>query len=460
MPYPAGAQTSTSPRARPSSRRAVSRGRGTRSGRDAGTRSLVASRTSRSGAVTGDSTIADLHAHRLQRSFVRCWQDHHSPQRISYNDKIAAHRRGRMASAIKRTARRMPSVGPRPASGVGNRRQLARRHGAGTRLPGGCIAGQTHAADLLPAGPRLPRHGSGRGWISRGRRRSARHGEHCEPGTSRSAPAPPPRAGPIVRPARNRVNDGAGPPGEISGSALARAETYVLARLPFRGRRDLVLTTTLQWCLQCAGAIRPGPIATVRFAGPDRYWDGCHDFGKLSAREARRTQPARIRPRRDELGTFATLISRFVRLPPACEQALRAPADGPAVCLVHELEGSGEVERLAAMDIAQGLGYLRPRLGNWRWSCPAEDGSRYCRVTGSSRSQRRPAAQPAYLYIAAMRGITRSCREEVCRITLDICQTRLATRTRTSRPRGQDDPEPDFPSGLGAANSTRRTAWP
>ena len=318
-----------------------------------------------------------------------------------------------MASAIKRTARRMPSVGPRPASGVGNRRQLARRHGAGTRLPGGCIAGQTHAADLLPAGPRLPRHGSGRGWISRGRRRSARHGEHCEPGTSRSAPAPPPRAGPIVCPARNRVNDGAGPPGEISGSALARAETYVLTRLPFRGRRDLVLTTTLQRCLQCAGAIRPGPIATVRFAGPDRYWDGCHDFGKLSAREARRTQPARIRPRRDELGTFATLISRFVRLPPACEQALRAPADGPAACLVHELEGSGEVERLAAMDIAQGLGYLRPRLGNWRWSCPAEDGSRYCRVTGSPRSQRRPAAQPAYLYIAAMRGITRSCRVEI-----------------------------------------------
>ena len=67
--------------------------------------------------------------------------------------------------------------------------------------------------------------------------------------------------------------------------------------------------------LQCAGAIRLGPVAAVRFAGPDRYWDGCHDFGKLSAREARRTQPARIGPRRDELGTFATLISRFVHLP-------------------------------------------------------------------------------------------------------------------------------------------------
>jgi tRNA(Arg) A34 adenosine deaminase TadA len=90
--------------------------------------------------------------------------------------------------------------------------------------------------------------------------------------------------GQIIYSARNRVNDAQGPLREIFGSALAHAETNVLARLPFRGRRDLVLTTTLQRCLQCAAAIRLGPVATVRFAGPDRYWDGCHDFGRLSAR--------------------------------------------------------------------------------------------------------------------------------------------------------------------------------
>ena len=168
--------------------------------------------------------------------------------------------------------------------------------------------------------------------------------------------------GEVVYAARNRVNDGDGPPGEIFGSALAHAETNVLARLPFGGRRDLVLTTTLQPCLQCAGAIRLGPIATVQFAGPDRYWDGCHDFGKLSAREAHRTQPARIGPRRDELGTFATLISRLTHLPPAYEQALRALGEGPMVDLARELEGGGEVERLAAMDVVEGLGYLWPRL--------------------------------------------------------------------------------------------------
>jgi hypothetical protein len=56
------------------------------------------------------------------------------------------------------------------------------------------------------------------------------------------------------------------------------------------------------------------------------------------------------------------LISRLAHLPPAYEEALRALGEGPMVDLVHELEGDGEVKRLAAMDIAEGLGYLWPRL--------------------------------------------------------------------------------------------------
>jgi tRNA(Arg) A34 adenosine deaminase TadA len=169
--------------------------------------------------------------------------------------------------------------------------------------------------------------------------------------------------GEIVRSARNRVNDAEGPPGEIFGSALAHAETNVLARLAFRRHRDLVLTTTLEPCLQCAGAIRLGPVSTVRFAGPDRYWDGCHDFGKLSAREAQRTQPTRIGPRRDELGTFATLISRFgPARTPKFEKALRTLGEGPMVDLVHGLEDDGEAGRLSAMEVDEALGYLWPQL--------------------------------------------------------------------------------------------------
>ena len=88
--------------------------------------------------------------------------------------------------------------------------------------------------------------------------------------------------GSIVRSGRNRVFDSDGPHGEIFGSSLAHAEMNVLAKLEFLRHSNLVLTTTLEPCLQCAAAIRLGPIATVRFAGRDAYWDGCHDFGKLS----------------------------------------------------------------------------------------------------------------------------------------------------------------------------------
>jgi tRNA(Arg) A34 adenosine deaminase TadA len=169
--------------------------------------------------------------------------------------------------------------------------------------------------------------------------------------------------GEIVYAARNRVADDDGPPGEIFGSSLAHAEMNVLARLPFGHGRDLVLTTTLQPCLQCAGAIRLGPVSTVRFAGADRYWDGCHDFGKLSAREAQRAQPVRIGPRRDELGTFATLITRFgMGVGPGYEQALRTLGEGPLTDLWHELEDGGEADRLAAMEVNEALGYLWPRL--------------------------------------------------------------------------------------------------
>ena len=171
------------------------------------------------------------------------------------------------------------------------------------------------------------------------------------------------RDGKIIHAARNRVNDRTGPPGEIFGSSLAHAETNVLARLPFRGGRNLVLTTTLEPCLQCAAAIRLGPIETVRFAGADRYWDGCHEFGKLSAREAGRYQPARIGPRRNELGVFATLISRIgPALMPRYEQALRSLGEGATADLAHELQDEGEVELLAAMEVDEALGYLWSRV--------------------------------------------------------------------------------------------------
>ena len=169
--------------------------------------------------------------------------------------------------------------------------------------------------------------------------------------------------GEIVHAARNRVGDSDGPHGEIFGSKLAHAEMNVLARLPYQGYRDLVLTTTLEPCLQCAAAIRMGPIGTVRFAGQDRYWAGYHDFSKLSPREADRAKPVRIGPHPGELGTFAILIALFgLGRIPAFEQRLRSLGEGPVIDLAHELETGGEVDRLAAMEVHEALWYLWPRL--------------------------------------------------------------------------------------------------
>ncbi len=117
------------------------------------------------------------------------------------------------------------------------------------------------------------------------RESSGRAGRRCAAGTSGSAPARPRSDGEVIYAARNRVSDRDGPHGEVFGSSVAHAEINVLSRLGFRRYRDLVLTTTLQPCLQCAGAIRLARIGTVRYAGHDAYWDGYHDFGRLAERE-------------------------------------------------------------------------------------------------------------------------------------------------------------------------------
>jgi tRNA(Arg) A34 adenosine deaminase TadA len=169
--------------------------------------------------------------------------------------------------------------------------------------------------------------------------------------------------GEIIHAARNRVADTSGPAGEVFGSALAHAEINVLARMPFRGRRDLVLTTTLEPCLQCAAAIRFGRVAVVRFAGPDRYWDGCHEFGKLHPREKTWTQAERLGPRPDELGLFATLISRFgLGLESRLMKALREIGEGPIIDLALGIQHQGELARLTAMEAGQAFEYLWPRL--------------------------------------------------------------------------------------------------
>jgi tRNA(Arg) A34 adenosine deaminase TadA len=175
------------------------------------------------------------------------------------------------------------------------------------------------------------------------------------------------RDGEIIHASRNRINDQDGPHGEIFGSSLAHAEMNVLARLEFRRYRDLVLTTTLQPCLQCSAAIRLSRVAAVRFAGHDRYWDGYHDFAKLDPREERRPKPAeRIGPRADEIGVFGLLISRFrlgnPRLVDGFDNVLRNLGEGPVLDVAFALEDSGALENLVALEVDQVLAVVWPDL--------------------------------------------------------------------------------------------------
>ncbi len=169
--------------------------------------------------------------------------------------------------------------------------------------------------------------------------------------------------GGIVAASRNRVADRSAPPGEIAGSSLAHAEMNALARLPFRSPRRLVLSTTLQPCLQCAAAIRMGPIAHVRIAGADPLWDGCGDFSSLNQRLARRGAVPSEGPRHDEIGTFATLLSRLgPGLVDHVAEELRHHGEGPVIDLAEEVEADGTVAALRGATVQDALVRLWPRV--------------------------------------------------------------------------------------------------
>lgn len=164
----------------------------------------------------------------------------------------------------------------------------------------------------------------------------------------------------MVHAARNRIADSHAPVGEVFGSSLVHAELNVVAGLSFGRPKDLVLTTTLEPCLQCSAAVRP--VATLRFAGADPLWAGCHDFSPLSRREAARTQVEMIGPRADEVGVFGTLISRFWCHGPKAQEFLRASGEADSLDLVQELEAGGTMPKLAATEVDGAFAYLWPQL--------------------------------------------------------------------------------------------------
>ena len=169
--------------------------------------------------------------------------------------------------------------------------------------------------------------------------------------------------GAIVAVGRNRVADTQAPSGQVFGSSLAHAEINALARLRFGQPRELVLTTTLQPCLQCSAAIRMAPIARVRVAGSDPLWTGTHDFGSLNTWLARREPVPVEGPLDGRLGAFATLLARMSpHFRAHVDDGLRERGEGALLDLKDALWATGERDELTRTELTTALERLWDRL--------------------------------------------------------------------------------------------------
>ncbi len=79
-------------------------------------------------------------------------------------------------------------------------------------------------------------------------------------------------AGSVVFEGRSRMYDHEAPPGELANSLLAHAEVNALARLDPQARHEaLTLTTSLEPCPLCVGAVAMATVGRLVYLGADPY---------------------------------------------------------------------------------------------------------------------------------------------------------------------------------------------
>jgi tRNA(adenine34) deaminase len=166
--------------------------------------------------------------------------------------------------------------------------------------------------------------------------------------------------GRVLHAARNRTGENDGPSGEVWGSALAHAEINVLARVPFRSDEPLVLTTTLEPCLQCAAAIRLTQIAVVRLPAP------IHTGADVTSSRACPTGRRHGHSQSGSghaLGRWAQMIP-YLGPPPNDRYVnwMRDAGEGPTIALASRLRGDGEIQRLAALEVSDAFAALWDEL--------------------------------------------------------------------------------------------------
>jgi tRNA(adenine34) deaminase len=114
-------------------------------------------------------------------------------------------------------------------------------------------------------------------------------------------------SGEVVSAGRNRITESTGPPGHLFDTRLAHAELDALAGLSAHDAPDLVLWTTLEPCLLCAGGIVICDVRDVRYAATDPLWRGTERLSDLNEFLASRW-PERTGPADQPLATFGALL--------------------------------------------------------------------------------------------------------------------------------------------------------
>jgi tRNA(adenine34) deaminase len=115
--------------------------------------------------------------------------------------------------------------------------------------------------------------------------------------------------GRTVATGRNRLAEHDPGDDHLAGTSLAHAELNALAKLRWgaHGRDHLILWSTLEPCLQCAGAIRMAPINEVHVLAPDPLFRDMEPMRDLSAHIASRWPRYHLHPA-DPFAVFSLVL--------------------------------------------------------------------------------------------------------------------------------------------------------
>ena len=171
--------------------------------------------------------------------------------------------------------------------------------------------------------------------------------------------------GRTVATGRNRLAEHDAGDDHLAGTSLAHAELNALAKLRWgaHGNEQLALWTTLEPCLQCAGAIRMAPIDEVHVLAPDPLFRDIASALRAHEHVASRWPAYRIAPA-DHFAVFALLLHTHALAFWRADLPGWSTALPRITALAHELAATGELITYASEAVPADtvLEALWPRL--------------------------------------------------------------------------------------------------